>query len=627
MPDITIDKKYHQYHRRSRATRARTIKHNRNARSLIYSIWHTLFVISTASAIVWSTKARADNDRPIYVPLEAGVIIPIYPELIGGHDHAWNDVFQEPGERGGNETEGYWCGGDGAFSVELTPVIDVHGAVLKRTLWLFGDSTLRDSIEPADYYPENPRSVFGHTMAVQYQNFMYGDQVPGEIGYRDWGAEWPVGISEDLRVAADSWIPLQVHPFSQNVEGLENAPRLLEAIQLYFTDPKPEHKLVMWGNQMTIIGNDLLLFFTPMQLVEAWGWKSNEQVAVVVEGVDAPEIFEWGHYTQFGARWSPNPRQVVVAPHRFQNNENNTTEQTWGLSFFVDGDTVYIYGREKYTPPDLSMCDPNTWEGVRNGIIVARVRNVESAHDVLDFSCDYDNSFCDCFSEPSCFGGWEFYDSESNTWSPYSYDATPILNGGGLEGFYVMRDFGKLDDEFVMVGNYGLTHDIVIKTASSPTGGSDGWKDKYEFHTHDCLKNTELEDLVDRPLTGEPWPWFTNHNYNVIPHPEHSNEDNLLISYITSHSHNFECGTQCAEYNEETCMYEYIASRNGQKCCKCRADGQPCNSGLVCADGVCVEKERLPYYYYVPRFFRIPWADVRDFTESNKVRCDKWQIP
>ncbi len=190
----------------------------------------------------------------------------------------------------------------------------------------------------------------------------------------------------------------------------------------------------------------------------------------------------------------------------------------------------------------------------------------------------------------------------------------------------------KLDNKLALVGAKSHDEDgpvnqstLKILTASSPGGGEEGWKQTYEFKVRECFEPDEDQiDLVTRSSTDDDWPWFGMYEYNTIAHEGDPSDDSVLISYITNHSFAAECNELVPECRLADGTYD--PSKLGQPCCGCRADpNDPCDAGYDCREGVCVE-DHYPYYYYVPRFFRLPWADVRDFDKPNKVRCDKWSL-
>jgi hypothetical protein len=480
------------------------------------------------------------------------------PPTRGGHDAEWNQVFRYASQGGGD-----WNGGDGAMSVEL-PSITIDGTEYRRTFWLFGDSWRGDVVEGRRQH--NPGSdVYGNSMAIQYQAVhpSVDPDDPGAIGYRDWGARYPSHEDNPRnRIAHDSWIPLALHQDIEHsaIEGLQHADSLKNALS-EFSQGEEKARIALWGKQGIVIGNDLLLFFSPMTLFEMMRWKQHEGIAVVVRGVDRP-VSEWGHQ-QFSASWSDSqaPRQAVIRHSHTSPHPDDPSGRWWGSYIMKDPDdqtTVYIYGFES----DQTGVDQAAMLEARPRILIARVQGVHRADDILEFD------------------RWQFFNHQQG-WIDDPNQASAIIE---MDCYNVYNSFSisrskQIDNRYVLVTNRGMVlhqtgdaPEILVRTAPRPEGP---WTDKYILDPDHC-PGEPGEGPVTRS-NGQQWPWYGNATYAVRAHPEHSNDDTMLVSYIAS----------------------YIFT-----------DDEPVDPA--------------PYYYYVPRFIRIPWSEIRDHSQSDPARCRAW---
>lgn len=504
--------------------------------------------------------ARAQTDRPAYLPMPGGAIIPIYPVLTGGHELGWNDLFQEHGESGlfqGHE----WIGGDGGISVELP---DRDGK--KRTLWLYGDTHFGSRVNGRNNMMVN---MCGLNMAVQYQTYAeFENHDPGYLE-RDTGAQFPYWVpNREDRIAGESWLPpnLYYDGSISPVIGIDYSDSLNEAMyQFYSRNWRNDSKVVFWGGEGLAIGpanqRDLVILGAPITMrPEIDGTKANGTIIVSIGNINRSVWNGWGH-SRYAASWSEAPLQVYLY-HDDASPEWSTGTGRFFNQFAMtdrhDPTTVYVYGKV-------------IQETGLYRYILAKVENVNDRFDFVQL----DN--------------WKFY-NENDGWVHDPDNATYIMttkpnllvfpDAFDYNAFTVMWS-SKLD-KYVMITNAGIVlhgddspPGVLFRTAPDPWGP---WTDKYIFDFKDCPGSPDQGLVSHADNSSNKWSWYGINTYQVRAHPEHSDDDSVLVSYISNWP------LPPAEW------------------------GGP------------------PYYYYTPRFVRIPWADVRDFEKSNKVRCDRWEL-
>jgi hypothetical protein len=542
----------------------------------IYRIAIIVYLLS-----LFISTASAATDKTFYLPISIGGVeggvVPIYPSLEGGHELIWTDVFQAPGDFAQQ-----WVLGDGALSVPIGDYF-YNGTWRRQILWIFGDS-LTGTCGPGGTLAARVPDLWGNSVAVQEYQCVGIDcrsrpGTPGEIVYRDWGAKFPppppLPPDDLVREANDSWIPIALSAASSPVLSRHWSRTLADAIDTSESHPNGGYyKIRMWVNgNGTMINNNLVLFFTPITSYPGLA-KAHETVAVVIPSAGPPTTDtseKFGH-EEFSPQWNSMPDQRVLDNSDVYSGDDwaeNIPEAThgnwWGHAVLKDAYYYYIYGKydQKY--------DDN-----KRGVVLARIP-VSLVNNTPD---NFLNTALWEYYNVNAVGHWDLNHNPDN--------ATLIINfnvefpGTEIEYNQFSVFYSKKLSKYVLVTNAGSllypgdpAHPtkILIKTSNSPEGP---WVKKYVFNMTDChgLDDSELIPNIPDNTT---WWWYGDMMRAITGHEEHSDGNSLLVSYVAT----------------------------GPK------------PDL---------EEEVPCYYGVPRFVRIPWAEIRDWSESSPARCAKWHL-
>jgi hypothetical protein len=256
----------------------------------------------------------------------------------------------------------------------------------------------------------------------------------------------------------------------------------------------------------------------------AFPFKVHGSTATVIHGVDRP-YEQWG--VRPGAGWTPEsaPHPVFVPHSRAARALEDPTGLVWGTTVLRvnDGTTVFVYGSRQ--------------QGADISLVVARLQGVQRAEDVQDFA------------------RWRFWDGAS--WVPNADAAAPVSTPGQVEG-----SVSAIPDDDG--GGYVLVHSgdffsgkIELAVAPAPWGP---FTHRYELALGDCP--VAGFDPAARMLT-----------YAAKAHPELSDADSLLISFVT----------------------------------------RPLDGDAVGAS--------LDQRFYTPRFLHVPWDEILNQEHSSPDRC------
>jgi hypothetical protein len=254
-------------------------------------------------------------------------------------------------------------------------------------------------------------------------------------------------------------------------------------------------------------------------------FKVHGSTATVIHGVDRP-YEQWG--VRPGAGWAPEsaPNPVFVPHSRAARALEDPTGLIWGTTVLPvqDGTTLFVYGSRQ--------------QGKEISLVVARLESVRRAEDVQDF------------------GRWHFWDGGS--WVANADAAAPIDAGSQVEGS-VSAIPDEQGDGYVLVhsGDF-FSSRIEIALAPEPWGP---FTQRYEL------------DLAECPVAGFD-PTVRMLTYAAKAHPELSDADSLLISFVTRPVEGDSAG------------------------------------------------DTLDQRFYTPRFLHVPWDEIMNEKHSSPDRCE-----
>lgn len=285
--------------------------------------------------------------------------------------------------------------------------------------------------------------------------------------------------------------------------------------------------LLSWPLHGVTIGKDVVIFtmpVTPFSCTKCtFPFKVHGSTTTVIHGVDRP-YEQWG--VRPGAGWIPeNAPSPVFVPHsRAAPALEDPTGLIWGTFVLPARDgTLYVYGSRQ--------------QGADISLVVARLDGVTRAEDVQDFA------------------RWRFWDGAR--WVSTADGAATIDAPGQVEGSISAIP----DDEgggyvFVHSGDF-FSGKIELSVALAPWGP---FTHRYELDLADCP--VEGFDPAARMLT-----------YAAKAHPELSDADSLLISFVT----------------------------------------RPVGEQAV--------GDSLDQRFYTPRFLHVPWREILNESHSSADRC------